>query len=536
VRQAKKKRILLSGVFGPYGVDDVYGRKENVMELCHNQVTRMQGIASIRHFLQTFGLYFLAENVESPVTVLDFPTEKRFVEELKKYNYDLVGISFIVPNVAKARRMAELTRRYAPKAEIVIGNHGTVIKGIENIIACDYVVRGEGIRWLREYLGEDTSRPIFHPSLISAMEWRLYGIPVPMTQGALVPGLGCPYGCCFCATSHFFGKKYLPLVENGDELFSICCRQAAKLNTNEFTVLDENILIHETLALELLAAMKRENRFFTFSIFASADAIKSFGIDNMLRMGVDLVWIGVESKKPVFHKTRSIDMGRLIADLRKAGIVVVGSAIVGLDHHDKQGIEEDIDYIVSMKCDMTQFMLFFAIPATRLYEDCEKRGLIDFDLPYEEWNGQKYINWRHPHLTRDELKWWLDEAFRREYDRLGASIVRMAQTTLNGYKYLEGSESDPLLTQRREKMYKKCLTFRQLFPTMKRFAHNESERDQIREIEEAYYEAFGSPVWRTRIVSRIAESRAFLYSLRLKLGPDIRQPRTRCVRYRWQLK
>jgi hypothetical protein len=34
--------LLLTSVFGPYGVDDEYGEKENKMELFHNQVTREQ--------------------------------------------------------------------------------------------------------------------------------------------------------------------------------------------------------------------------------------------------------------------------------------------------------------------------------------------------------------------------------------------------------------------------------------------------------------------------------------------------------------
>jgi len=41
-------KLLLTSVFGPYGVDDEYGEKENKMELFHNQVTREQGIFSYR--------------------------------------------------------------------------------------------------------------------------------------------------------------------------------------------------------------------------------------------------------------------------------------------------------------------------------------------------------------------------------------------------------------------------------------------------------------------------------------------------------
>ena len=83
------KRILLSGVFGPFGVDDAYGRKENIMELFHNQVTKAQEMGSWRFQHRSFGLYFLAANTQADVTVLDFPSRKRFMRELEK-GYDVV--------------------------------------------------------------------------------------------------------------------------------------------------------------------------------------------------------------------------------------------------------------------------------------------------------------------------------------------------------------------------------------------------------------------------------------------------------------
>ncbi len=70
------KRVLLAGVFGPFGVDDEYGRKENIMELFHNQVTKGQGLGSFRFQHRSFGLYFLAENIDADVTVLDFPSKE----------------------------------------------------------------------------------------------------------------------------------------------------------------------------------------------------------------------------------------------------------------------------------------------------------------------------------------------------------------------------------------------------------------------------------------------------------------------------
>ena len=157
-------KILLTSVFSPYGVDDAYGRKENIMELFHNQVTREQGIFSIRYHHYSFGLYLIAENISPPAVVLDFPSERKFIKEIQK-GYDYVGISFIVPNFVKAKRMAELCRTYSPRSKIILGGYGTKISGIEDMVTHDYICRDDGVKWFRALLGEDTERPLKHPLL-----------------------------------------------------------------------------------------------------------------------------------------------------------------------------------------------------------------------------------------------------------------------------------------------------------------------------------------------------------------------------------
>ena len=114
--------ILLAGVFGPFAQDDQYGsRKNNPMELYHNQVTRLQGGFSLRMFHRTFGLLMIQANIEAPCTVLDFPTLKDFIKEIQNHEYDIVGIGAILTNVGKVKEMCDLVRRYRPEATIVVG-------------------------------------------------------------------------------------------------------------------------------------------------------------------------------------------------------------------------------------------------------------------------------------------------------------------------------------------------------------------------------------------------------------------------------
>jgi len=131
----------LTSVFGPYAQDDEYGsRVMNPMELYHNQVTRVQGPFSLRMFHRTWGLMLIQANIHAPCTVLDFPTLDRFVEELRDNRYDMVGISSIVPNMFKVKKMCDLVRQYQPHATIVVGGHVANVPDLDARIDADYIV------------------------------------------------------------------------------------------------------------------------------------------------------------------------------------------------------------------------------------------------------------------------------------------------------------------------------------------------------------------------------------------------------------
>lgn len=529
-----KKRILLSAVFGPYGVDDEFGRKESLMELFHNQVTKAQGHASLRYHHRSFGLYFLAENVSAPVTILDFPTRDQFVRMLNKERFDAVGISFIVPNVSKAKEMASLVRQIQPHAEIILGGHGTSIEGIERIIDCDHVVRGEGIRWMRRWLGENEHAPIRHPALISADRKRIFGVPIPGMCGLLVPGVGCVNGCRFCATSHFFDRAYTPFYSSGEDLYRQACRIGDELGCGEFFVLDENFLKHGTRAQELLACMQRDRRPFRFSVFSSAEAIESFGIENMVRLGIEFVWVGAESKRETYEKNKGRDLGAMVRNLRDHGICVLVSGILFLEHHTPENIWEDIDYIIGLEGDFTQFMMFTAMPGTRLYGQYKEQGTLDFDLPYEEWHGQHLLNFRHPHFTGEEACRLIGEAFQAEFDRLSSSVARMTETALRGFRTLETLASrDPWMQFRRAQMRQRAEDLRNLLPTMARFAHNEVERQHIAHLKQVFVQTMGPESMRARGRAAGVSVIAQVASWHSQLLGDLVQPRRIVTRYRW---
>ena len=280
-----RAKILLTSVFGPYAQDDQYGsRSINPMELYHNQVTRVQGPFSPRMFHRSCGLILIQANVGAPCTLLDYPTLDRFVQEIKNKEYDIIGISAIPANVKKVENMCALIRERQPGTAIVVGGYIANMADLGDRIDADYVVRGDGVRWFRKFLGGEQNQPINHPQIISAINPRCMGINLTSgnrgTAAVLIPSVGCPIGCNFCATSAMFGGKgrFVNFYETGDELFDITCQLEQEMGVGSFIVMDENFLKYKERAVELLELMEKENRFFNFSIFSSAEAITAFGV------------------------------------------------------------------------------------------------------------------------------------------------------------------------------------------------------------------------------------------------------------------
>ena len=145
-----RARILLTSVFGPYAQDDEFGsRFINPMELYHNQVMRTQGVFSLRMFHRSWGLMLIQAHIEAPAALLDFPSLDRFVEEIDRHDYDIVGISAIWPNLDKVAKMCALLREHLPQATIVVGGQVANLPGLRERIDADHVVRGDGVAWFR---------------------------------------------------------------------------------------------------------------------------------------------------------------------------------------------------------------------------------------------------------------------------------------------------------------------------------------------------------------------------------------------------
>jgi hypothetical protein len=438
-----RARVLLTSVFGPYAQDDDYGsRKINPMELYQNQVTRVQGGFSLRMFHRTFGLMMIHANIEAPCTMLDFPAFDRFIEEIRHCTYDIIGISAIIPNIGKVKKMCELIRQYQPTATIVIGGHIANKEGIDKIIDADLIVRGEGIRWFQRYIGQDDKASIKHPMAISGFGGRIMGFSLGSRPGGtaaiLIPSVGCPVGCNFCSTSALFGGKghFVNFYETGDELFEVMCEIEKKLHVRSFFTLDENFLLHKKRALRLLELMEANNKSWAIYLFSSARVLQSYTVDQLVRLGIGWVWMGLEGESSSYNKLHEVDTRALVQLLQSHGIRVLGSSIIGLENHKPENMDAIIDYAVGHETVFHQFMLYTPISGTPLYEKHKQEGtlLSESELPDADSHGQYRFNYRHPYIKGGKEEEYIMQAFWRDFKLNGPSLLRLIRVLLNGWQ------------------------------------------------------------------------------------------------------
>jgi hypothetical protein len=402
-------------------------------------VTRAQGEFSLRMFHRSWGITMIQHNISAPCTVLDFPTRERFARELTQHKYDVVGITGIIVNLGKVREMCRMVREISPRSTIVVGGHVAAVPGIERTIAADHIVRGEGIRWMRGYLGEDVDAPIQHPAMLSAIGMRSLGLRLPHLRGGtaatIIPSVGCPMGCNFCTTSAFFGGKgkSVDFYRTGAELFEVMSSLERSLGVWSFFVMDENFLLHRERALRLRELMKQANKSWALYVFSSVNAIRKYTMKELVELGISWIWMGLESPHATYAKLDGADTQTLARELRAHGIKLLGSTIVGMEHHTPENLSAEIEYAVAHETDFHQFMLYTPVPGTPLYAEMQRQGrMLDVDIA--DTHGQDRFNFRHPAISREESKRFLDAAFARDFERNGPSIFRICATLLAGWK------------------------------------------------------------------------------------------------------
>ena len=512
------KKVLLTSVCRPMGPD--FGDAPSVgYELLHRQVTRAQGMFSPRTVNVHFSLDYIAENLDMPTVVLQYPSRRELIRELKK-GYDYVGISFIMAVMHKMKEMVALIRQYAPQSKIVLGGYGTVLKDDVLKPYADYICREEGVAFFRRLLGEpEIPMPYKHPLIVSWL--RIFGWKVSGT-GKIFAGLGCPNGCDFCCTSHFFSRKHIKLLPDGKDIFAVVERYLDMDPDLVFLILDEDFLLNKKRAMEFRECVMKSGKTISVFAFSSVKAISQYTIQEILEMGIDGFWIGYEGTRSNYAKQQGRPIQEILTEFREHGITVLTSMIVGFDYQNREIVAKELEGLMELKPALGQFLIYGPVPGTPFYERIIKENLLqdvyttDKDLFYRRADGFRTMI-KHPTLSPEAIEDIQRWCFKEDFQRLGPSIFRVLEARLLGFQKLKDSPN-PFLRAKAEYYARELRVAYPVFLTGRLLGPNARIRRWIRELERRVHAELGRPTRAQQSKSLLAVGAALWAGLTLKLN------------------
>jgi len=533
------KRVLLSNV-RPDLIQGDY--TATLFDPFEERFTRSQGVFTLTGHLHAVGTHMIAQNIKAPSVVLEYPTLDEFRSEIKK-GYDIIGISFWINHTDTALEMCRIARTESPSSVVVLGGHG--VMNLEDALPreeerkslFDHACDGDGVRFMRELLGE----PVDAPVALGVFP-RSGALPPWMTRyppgmfAPIVPGYGCPWSCSFCASSRFWNHKHIQLADAHTLYAHIQSLLKIYPRIESFLMIEEDYFRYPKVVRELTKLVSEDRSFgglktFGFLTETSIGALSMYDPDEWLLSGLEFAFIGYESKFAADHGLvkRKGDAKEVFAALRERGISTNAAMIVGWDFQTPENLVEDLDYLTSCKPTQAQFSRLIPYPGTALWSSLKAEDRLDLSVPWNDYHNYGG-SMRHKHLSPGQIYQFIENAHTHLYEALGPSLFRMFSTFLNGYEYCIRSDRRVFREDKAERFKKRLQLAYPFFRICRAFAPNHKVRDMALDAEKRYTDLIGPPSLAMRTLANIMVGRVGAFKIASALRP--KSPRAfPCKRY-----
>jgi len=350
---------------------------------------------------------------------------------------------------------------------------------------------------------------------------KVFGWEVSGT-GKIFAGLGCPNGCDFCCTSHFFKRRHVRLLPTGRDIYRVIERYQEIEPGMGIVVLDEDFLLNRKRAMEFRDCVREGGRPLSIFVFSSIKAISQYTVQEILEMGIDGFWIGYEGTRSGYAKQSGRPVDELFRELKANGISILASMIVGLPYQTPGIIDEELDGLLALQPDLAQFLIYGPSPGTPFFEQVMREGRLhpdmvaDPELYYRRCTGFSAMV-THPAMSAAEIESAQRRCFDQDFARLGPTVYRSLGTWLIGHLALKDSP-DPIL---RAKAQRIAVEIRQAYPAFlagRLLGPTAVVRRSIADLERRIHAVIGRPTLVERAQSVAALGLAAWTGLTLKLG------------------
>jgi len=441
---------------------------------------------------EPLALAYLAANLELykyPVKILDCPALdmriEDIIQELRKENYDLVGLTMLTPMYSVVKQMASAIKQAFPQIKIMVGGaHATALpkETLEDIEFIDYICVGEGentivelaqaleekkeinqiaglayrekdkiiLTQLREF---EKNLDKFPPPARHLLPMEKYKSTASTVQGksfcaTLIVARGCPFNCTYC--SHPFGRTFRHhSVERIIQEIESLMRD---YNVSEFNVEADTLTADRDFILSLCREIveKGLSKKIRWTCANRMDTVDEELLKIMKQAGCWQISYGVESGVQrlldLINKREKLeDMEKVFALTKKIGITIRGFFMLGLPTETYQESLQTIKFAKKLDPLWAQFTITVPYPGTPMFNDLKEKGEIrSFNWDhYNTWGGwtEKEVAYLPQGRSLEELKATQKKAVTFFY--LRPKVIFRFIRTINSWavfkKYLRGS-------------------------------------------------------------------------------------------------
>ena len=401
------------------------------------------------------GLGYLASVLRKEgfkVKIIDDAVEKLGLNKLlnKVKNALIVGITSTTPTFNAALKYAQKIKNRFPEIFVVLGGVHVTFMPYDALKHefVDAVCAGEGEHTLRE-----VAERVERGKTLEGVKGLIYkedgkiidngkrepiqdldSLPFPaydlmpldrytvlghrMEHFPMISSRGCPFGCRYCSSSLFMGRKFRArsaenVVDEVEWLVNEFKAQYIAFSDDTFTLNRKRV---EEICRELInRGIEVE-----WSCSSRVDTINRSILEKMKRAGCSAIYYGVESASPAilryYRKKINLDMVEKAVKLTKEfGIMTICSFIIGSPYETKEDMKATLRFALKLDPDYAQFSILTPYPGTEIYEEAKEKGLL-LSTNFDDYTAGKPVL-RNIYMSPEEISRFLKYCYLRFYLR-----------------------------------------------------------------------------------------------------------------------
>jgi anaerobic magnesium-protoporphyrin IX monomethyl ester cyclase len=343
--------------------------------------------------------------IDCPVLGIDCSALKPLIQN---FNPDVVGITSMTTTIDSAFAVAKAAKEEKPDAVVVIGGpHVTFMDEqiLKDVLSIDVVVRGEGEQTIVDLAQKVADqKPLQDVAGITIRKGKeivrtadrgfienLDDLPFPSLKHfelehyrvfgrrifPVMSSRGCPFQCSFCITSRIFGKT--TRMRSPENVVSELEWLKNNYGADSFTFFDDTFTLDKNRVNQICDQMIEKKIDIPWDCQTRVDQISPEILAKMKKAGCEMITFGIESGcqhiLDKMGKKTSIEQNeRGIKMIKKAGITVVTSVIVGFPGEDIEMTKQTLGFVQRLKPDNAFVCVATPYPGTELYRFVKEKG------------------------------------------------------------------------------------------------------------------------------------------------------------------